>query len=1269
MFGGRKFNKNSEILRDADAGKSNAGGSITSVNDTLFQKVNDAENHAKQIMKTGQSQYVDGIKQNVLDMIRLWLQEDGSNIFTLYGKMGCGKSFFSARLYEDISAEKDRYDTVAFSSQQIYRDTANVRNMLLSLAHQLFIGVPACSDYFARHQLESESIANLTEDVLVNPFEGVTLQKTVFIIIDGLDEYPRPDCEVFLESLGRLRMRLNPRVKIFFSSRPEAYIMSEMFYDSENCSYHIEKNEVQSHADCARFIDVKCGKADIQIDDNMKRQLIIKSECSLKYLECFFNDISCGAIHVTADFIDSLPMGLSHYYRDQLVRYFGDEGLRFYQTKIVPLLELLCVAWRPITIEEASDILGCRESDINSVISRSGTLLWRNNRYVMLYQSESIREFLMDERYCPEKYRIDSGNGNACILRRLEEMMDNGEDIENNMYLFNCAIDHITEQDRITNADWALLVRMIACYSHKADLMFKLPRRILEKTIREIMTFSRCLFANTEMDPLLQDAFCVRLIAAAVSENQTEKLLSVLDALEGPEKLEFFVNYGRGRILRTEGRRDEALALLQPCLDQVGDDALTLARHTYYQDEVCRIYRRQGRITWEENTDLHIQTIRESEQLTQKYQRREGPAYLILLRNLSVSYDQLARLCDLLEDQTDPQLRESCGRKLQATLKLAEADPNKKGFFLLAADACFQKGLKLSKICQQYDAFSDSRIYDLHYSFYALGILYFRKDFPGYHPDKALQYFEDGLSSIMDIAMRPESHERYIRVPIKIYSKLTDLYLENGSYAAAKKYLAEESRMKDLRVLYHPSADSEFARCYCYEEEADIVKAEHGIEAAESYYLTAARHYEACGKKYSDLFVQRARHIVYSRIASAYKQASNLPKFVEYSRLELAEIERVYSLYPSASLRWDWGVTQEHLANALRKIDSAGTRAQRIELQESAVAIYQELAAAHPEVEKYHSAPCIVYYHLCLDCRDSGLLDDALNYMDKVLSMCRNIAPHHPNYSYLLDLPIRLFLCIHKHLTDQTVYQKYFDECKDYLTFADPYCDDHDFEDMKCLFLDHEAMRIRDTQGIEAAEPYFLAYIEIAKAHATKWPSEESLTRVAWGYTDLFQGYQQRKQNTKAVCYLQDALEILDRSIEHLPTSVKLRKLRCALYGALADILKDDSDVKFISTAADLYIMQLQQYMILHKETEAASDKEDFSRLINKTYSMLTSFLRMQEAVVKAARSCSSCSKELLREYVKIIVTVYTFFADGRIEGAQEKLDHYTDLLSQLSDE
>ena len=146
MFGGRKFNKNSELLRSSAAPISNSDSGVTSVNDSMFQKVAEAENHSRLILKNGQTNYIRGIKDNVLDLVKDWLQLDHGNVFSLYGKMGCGKSFFSARIWEIFSKEKDLYQTVAFSSQQLYRDTTNLRNMLLSLAHQLFDTVPCCGE-------------------------------------------------------------------------------------------------------------------------------------------------------------------------------------------------------------------------------------------------------------------------------------------------------------------------------------------------------------------------------------------------------------------------------------------------------------------------------------------------------------------------------------------------------------------------------------------------------------------------------------------------------------------------------------------------------------------------------------------------------------------------------------------------------------------------------------------------------------------------------------------------------------------------------------------------------------------------------------------------------------------------------------------------------------------------------------------------------------------------------------------------------------------
>ena len=1269
MFGGRKFNRNSEFLRDQGDDKSNVVGSIASVNDGLFQQINDAENHAKQILRNGQSQYVDGIKQNVLDMIRLWLQEEGSNIFTLYGKMGCGKSFFSARLYQDIDAEKELYYTVAFSSQQIYRDTANVRNMLLSVAHQLFTTVPACSTYFARYPLNSESISALTEDVLVKSFEGVTLQKTVFIIVDGLDEYPRQDCETLLETLGRLRTRLNPRVKIYFSSRPEAYIMSEMFNDSASSSYHIEKNEKESHADCARFIDVKCAKSGIDIDEDMRRSLIEKSECSLKYLECFFNDIAYGAIHVTADFIDSLPMGLSHYYRDQLVRYFGDESLRFYQAKIVPLLELLCVAWRPITIEDASDILGCRESEINTIISRSGTLLWRNNRYVMLYQSESIREFLMDERYCPEKYRIDSQNGNDRVLQRLEEIMDSGEDLENNLYLFNCAVDHILGKERITNTDWNLLVRVIAHYAHKSDVVFKISRGILEKTPREITVFLRCLYSSSQIEPLLKDCTAVRLIAAATRDKQDQKLHSVLDMIDGQEEYDFLVSYGRIRMLRNDSHHEEALPLLLPYLVLADDNAVSLFRHVHYLDEAGRIYRKLKMITWEENTDLHIQAIQESEQLLEKFPDRNAPAHQYLVNNLAVSYDQLARLCDMLEDKEDAALREKCGQKLLAILKLPDTVPTQDGFFLIAEEAAFQKQLKLSKTCQQYDPFSDGRIHSLHYPFYALGILYFRKDFPGYNPDKALQYFEDCLSSIEEIAMRPESHVRFIDVVVKLYNRLCDIYTEDSQFTLAKKYFTEAKQVRDLRYLYHPSADSDFARAYSYEQEADIVLAEQNIAAAESYYLTAVEHYQNCCQKYPDRFVQRSLEIVYYRMAKKFKEAGDLHKFVHYSRLELKEIERVYGLYPSRSLRWDWGVSQEILANTLRTLDPQGTLEERIALQESAISIYQELTKAYPQEQKYFTASFTVYYRLLLDYCDAEMYDKALECIDAGNALGPQIAVITRDYDDWLDIPIRMFLVTSEHIEDKTVYQEYFNACKAYITATQPYCDAHDYESMRLNFLRREARNIRDSQGIQAAEPLLMDYIQQAKAHAAKWPTASNYNRLAYGYTALYEGYKGNTVKDKAIRFLQEALEVLDLAIQQWPDSLNTRELQATIYGRLAELLKQSTDVGQISEAVDLHILQIKNLILLYRDTKDQTEKESFSKSLANARTVLSSYLRKQEGILKLRLSYSSTSKELLRNYIKVLVNGYTFLLDLKIPEAQEKLDYYSQLLDQLNEE
>ena len=1267
MFGGWKFNKNSELFRESEGNTSNEDKAVSSVNDGLFQKIHDAQQHAKQIMQTGQAQYIDGIKQNVLDRIHLWLEAEGSHVFTLYGKMGCGKSFFSARLYSSMEQEKERYDTVAFSSQQLYRDTTQLRNMLLSLAHQLFLTVPVCSAFFSNHPLDSDSIPMLTENGLIAPFDRQAPEKTVLIIIDGLDEYSRADCEAFLETLGRLRARLSPKVKIFFTSRPEDYIISEMICSSEDCAYYIERNEDQSHEDCARFIDAKCRNAQLELPDRLKQQLIQKSECSLKYLECFFNEVTQKKISVTADFIDNLPIGLTYYYRDQLVRYFGDESLRFYQDRIVPLLELLCVVWQPITIAEAADILSCRERDIQDIINRSGTLLWRKNRFVMLYQSESIREFLIDDRCCPEKYRIDRDNGHRRVLDRLQGMLDNAEEPESNMYLFQCGVEHILSQERIAPAQWALLIRIATSYADKSDMVFKLCQRLLDRSVAEIIGFLRQLYTDPRQEPLLRDYTCVRLLAVAVTEQKTDKLLAALERLEGPELFDFPVNYCRARVHRVNQKYLDAKSILERYTIRSSDDDLSICRHSFYMDELCRVYRNLNCIGYEENTDLHLLVLQETEQVTQKCLQVGGPLVILQQRSLSVSYGQTAALCLQLERQTDIGLRQRCAYKLQQALRMPAQDASRQGFFLQMADIYQQKGLQLAKFCQQSDADSDSRIYDMHFAFSFLGELYFRKDFPGYNPDKALQYFEECLAGIMEIAQKSNAHVRFIQVATKLYDKLMRLYLEQGAFASAKQYLAEAARTRQLRALYHPGSTADFNCCYSCEQEADIVKAESGIAEAEPLYLAAVEQYLKCAQKYTERKIVRAPMVVYYKLAKAFREAGDLLNFIKYTRLEMQEQEKLYSHFPSNTVRWDMGVCREQLANALFKTDPKGTVAQRLEALEEAFSIFLELAQAAPDNEKYRFANCSLIYDLQQVHLQLGQNDEAVQDWENSLAMGRDILQNGPNSLHYLYIPILLCLQLAEQVPDLPQLSHCFEATAEYIPSASALTQDEIFHKAVFYFREKEGKHVLKTKGLAAAESIILEYIRQGREFVQKTPSESYLWSVVGSYILLGQEHN-KKSHQQAIHYYQEGLQAAEEYLKSAPNSVILKKAKAYIYGLMAETLKDYSNASHLNTATELYILSLQHYFLIFRDAEDEAQKASAKQLFIAACGNLHNFLKGQEQLVKAAQKFGNAQKTVLTEYVQRLVKGYEMLAVARVEGAEEKKETYTALLKELTE-
>ena len=1126
-----------------------------SVNDELFQQVRSAENHSGQIIGKGQSDYVDGIKDNVFERVYSWLNNESDNIFTLYGNMGSGKSFFSARLFQKAEEENTLFDSVAFSSQQTYYDTTKLQNMLISVAHQLYERVSVCRRYFSENPLVTDSVFSLAESVLVAPFENVSPEKPVLIIIDGLDEYPRADCEAFLEALARLRARFDPKVKIFFSSRPEPYIITQSVCDSSDCIYHIEKNGEHSYADCESFIDSKCGMTNVFIDKDMKHKLIEKSECSLKYLDCFFNDIGKNHITDMADFIASLPSGLNHYYRDQLSRYFGDDGLKYYQSKIMPLLELLCVAKRPLKMEEAADILGCRVSDISSVISRSGTLLWRSvQNEVRLFQSESIREFLMDDRYCPEKYFIDRENGKKHIIDRIVELIENGDDLENNMYLFKYAVDHIFEQTKLVNADYNLLIQTISCYYNKTSVMTAVAKRLLERSESEIRSFLRHLYAeNNGTDELVSDSFCVR-IAAAVSDKKelAEKLFAILENPMMGEEFEFLKSYARIRYLRTAKETEEAKTMLQPYLEISEDaDIRTVFRHNMYLDEICRIHRAQNKISSEEMTRLHVQAVEEGQHLCKLYERKGGAVYTVLLRNLSVSFNQLAILCDRLEKSASGKDREICSEIIRSVLPSQTVSPTEKGYFLLEAETCHNESLRLSIICQQSDPFSNGRAYDLHLAFSGLGRLYARKDFPKYDTDKALKYFNDSIAPIIGIAEEEKNEEKYIRSVNKSYLDIIKMHISSERFDEAKKCLGDCIGMQDKAVLLHGSFGSEYRRCYGEELMADLIKAEQGIDDAEEYYLSAVRRYEKCGEKFSEESALQAPRNIYSKLRTAYREADNIDKYKEYLLLQTSETEKLCGLYPSfVKYKISKAYVEELAADLVR--DESGIGAAE-EYYLNVVRSYTNLLSLS-DSESVQRGPMAVYYKMSKAFREAGDVEKCKEYLHLQCSEFENLCVKYPdNISYM-------------HL-------RYYTE-------------------------ELIADLIKDEQGIDAAEEYYLNAVRGYKECIERSNEEQIQRSASHVYYKLKKAFLEADNVGKYKEYLQLEISEYDR-LSKLDFSEFLSEIFACLVEELkAELIKTEQGIE---TAEEQYLKAVQCY----KDCGNNSDREDVKRMPSIIYGKL----------------------------------------------------------------
>lgn len=309
-----------------------------------------------------------------------WYRTSNTQQLVLYGQMGSGKTVAIAYLVDELN-RRDEHQLPRPKVCYYYcrdDDTGQAINILstliLALLEQLSGLKRTFYDWYKEKQacgiLEPATNAKMLGGFLESVL--VTLDRLLFIVIDGLDECDSISRKTLLEYLKRLSNK-TPRLKILLSSRPEEGILEQLD--------QVPRIDMKSDADrdaviVRHTVEGRLSHLSTDVKKLVTETLSRRAQGSAIWSKMAIELIEVRKIRALGPmrlFLDEMPLPgqLSNLYDKLLLRNSSNDIEN--QELATMALKLLAVACRPLSIQELAwaVALAAAQGTVNTVAALS----------------------------------------------------------------------------------------------------------------------------------------------------------------------------------------------------------------------------------------------------------------------------------------------------------------------------------------------------------------------------------------------------------------------------------------------------------------------------------------------------------------------------------------------------------------------------------------------------------------------------------------------------------------------------------------------------------------------------------------------------------------------------------------------------------------------------------------------------------------------------------------------------------------------------------